>query len=57
MGNGYLDRVVFEGDARVFDKGGCGKGCLRIVPKGLGCFESGGRECISSIKEFEHLLN
>ena len=42
MGNGNLYRVVLEGDTRVFGEGGCGKDRLRIVPKGLGCFKSGG---------------
>jgi len=27
MGSGYLDRVVLEGDARVFGEGGCGNTC------------------------------
>jgi len=41
MGIGYLDRVVFERDARVFGEGGRGKGRHRVVPDGPGYFTSG----------------
>ncbi len=49
MGIGYLYRVVFERDARVFGEGGRGDGLRRIVPYGHGYFESGRGEYIGSV--------
>jgi hypothetical protein len=44
MDIGYLDRIVFENDARMFNEGGRGKDRLRIFPDGPGYFNSSGEE-------------
>ena len=56
MGICYLDRVLFERDARVFGEGGRGKGRHRVVPDGLGYFGSGWRESVCGSEESDHLL-
>jgi len=56
MGIDYLDRVVFESDARVFGEGGRGKGRIRIFPDEPGYFNNNGGECIGGSEESEHLL-
>ena len=56
MGIGYLDRVVFERDARVFGEGDRGKGRQRVVPDGPSYFSNGWGESVCGSEESEYLF-